>query len=82
MGFWTTSDYTYQSICDLPNDNLISLVNAFSRKDIIEWLMWNDPNGIYSGELSLMEFGSIMKKEEGLEILIRQIEENRPEPSK
>jgi hypothetical protein len=39
--------------------------------------MWNDPNGIYSDEDSLKEFGSIMTMEEGLEIMLRHAKENR-----
>jgi hypothetical protein len=39
--------------------------------------MWNDPNGVYSDEQSLNEFGAIMSREEGLEIMLRQAEENR-----
>ena len=47
------------------------------RNDIIEWLAWNDPNGIYHDEQSMKELGNIMTRDEGLEILIRQVEENR-----
>jgi hypothetical protein len=39
--------------------------------------MWNDRNGVYSDESSLREFGNIMTREEGLEIMLRQAEENR-----
>jgi hypothetical protein len=39
--------------------------------------MWNDRNGVYSDVDSLREFGAVMTKEEGLEILLRQVEENR-----
>lgn len=52
-------------------------MNALSRKDIIEWLSWNDHNGIYDDERSLKELGNIMSREQGIEIMIRQIEESR-----
>ncbi|MDP2414289.1 hypothetical protein [Daejeonella sp.] len=77
MSFWKTSGYTYRSFTDLPEDKIVLLINAFSREDIIEWLSWNDHNGIYTDEQSLKEFGNVMSLEEGIEIIFRQIEENR-----
>ena len=77
MSFWIDSGYKYESLTEISEANLILLVNAMSREDIIEWLSWNDPNGIYQDERSLKELGNIMTREEGLEILIRQVEENR-----
>ena len=77
MNFWKNSSYNYQSLTELPEDKFLLLVNAMDRKDIIEWLAWNDPNGIYHDEQSLKELGSIMTRDEGLEIMIRQVEENR-----
>jgi hypothetical protein len=77
MSFWKTSGYTYQSFADLSDEKLIMLINGLSRDDIIEWLAWNDPNGIYCDDQSFKELGNIMSRSEGLEILLRQIEENR-----
>lgn len=77
MGFWKKSDYTYQSVVEINDAELLILLNALSREDIIEWLMWNDPNGIYSDEQSQKELGNIMSREEGLEIMQRQAEDNR-----
>ena len=48
----------------------------WSRKDLIEWLTWNDPNGIYNDEQSMDELGNIMTYEEGVEIMINQIIQN------
>lgn len=45
----------------------------WSRKDLIEWLTWNDPNGIYNDEQSMDELGNVMTYEEGVEIMINQI---------
>lgn len=78
MSFWTTSGYTYDSFADLPAERVLNLINTLSRQDIIEWLSWNDHNGIYDDESSLKELGNIMSKEEGIEIMLRQIEESRP----
>lgn len=77
MSFWETSGYNYQSFADLPESKIILLINAFSREDIIEWLCWNDHNGVYRDEQSFKELGNIMSREEGIEIMINQIEENR-----
>jgi hypothetical protein len=48
----------------------------WSRKDLIEWLTWNDPNGIYNDEQSMDELGNVMTYEEGVEIMINQIIQN------
>lgn len=77
MSFWKTSGYHYGDIIDLSEEKLIPLINAMSRHDLVEWLSWNDPSGIYSDEQSLKEFDKIMSREEGIEILLRQCEENR-----
>jgi hypothetical protein len=77
MSFWKNSGYSYQSLTEISEENLILLVNAMTREDLIEWLNWNDPNGIYQDEQSLKELGNVMSREEGIEILLRQAEENR-----
>lgn len=77
MKFWKNSGYTFHSLTLLEEDKLLLLVNAMSREDIIEWLSWNDPNGIYRDEQSLKELGNKMTWEEGLEILLRKVEDNR-----
>jgi hypothetical protein len=76
--FWQQDNYPYVRVVEISEDALLQLVNALSREDIIEWLMWNDPNGIYSDEQSLKELGNIITREEGLEIMLRQAGENRP----
>jgi hypothetical protein len=77
MSFWKNSGYDYQSLTALSEEKLVLLANAMRREDIIEWLAWNDPNGIYYDEQSLKELGNTMSRSEGLEILLRQVEENR-----
>jgi hypothetical protein len=81
MSFWTISGYNYESLTVLTEDKLLLLLNAMNREDIIEWLSWNDPNGIYNDRQSLKELGNIMSRDEGLEIILRQLEENRILPS-
>ncbi|PRY55486.1 hypothetical protein B0I27_101458 [Arcticibacter pallidicorallinus] len=76
MGFWQDSRYTYQQFAELSLEKVILQINALSREDMVEWLNWNDPNGIYSDEQSLKELGNRITKEEATEIMLRQIEEN------
>lgn len=77
MSFWEKCGFSYQTFAELPEENILVLINAMNRDDIIEWLAWNDPNGIYHDEQSLRELGNIMARSEGIEILLRQVEENR-----
>ncbi len=50
---------------------------SWSRIDLIDWLCWNDRNGIYLDIDSMSEFGNIMSKEEAIAIVIKQIEEEK-----
>ncbi len=52
-------------------------LNSWSRLDLIDWLCWNDRNGVYKDEDSLNEFGNIVSKEEAIEIMTRQILEGQ-----
>ena len=60
-------------IMDLRGDELMNQINHCSRETIITWLQWNDRNGIYTDEQSLKEFGKILSREEGIEIMTHQI---------
>ncbi|WP_143961206.1 hypothetical protein [Litoribacter populi] len=67
----------YRFYIDLPKDILVDEVNKLSREELIEWLSWNDPNGIYRDEDSFDELGNVMSLKEGREIMIRQISEGQ-----
>ena len=43
----------------------------------ISWLKWNDRNGVYYDEESMLEFGNILTHKEAMDIMISQIMENR-----
>jgi hypothetical protein len=58
---------------NLKGDDLQNELNSWSRLDLIEWLSWNDSNGVYKDEESLIEIGTILSKEEALEIMMKQI---------
>lgn len=77
VSFWGNECYPYAKLIEISVDELELLLNVLDRLDIIEWLMWNDPSGIYADEQSKKEFGMVMSKDEGIEILRRQVEENR-----
>jgi len=58
---------------DLSPENLDSYLSTSTREEIINWLQWNDPNGVYTDKQSLKEFDNILSKEEAAEIMKRQI---------
>ncbi|WP_257667299.1 hypothetical protein [Parapedobacter tibetensis] len=70
------SDVHYK-VMALPEDELLTEVRAMSREQLIDWLSWNDRNGIYKDVDSMAEFGNVMTKEEGEEIMFRQIMSER-----
>jgi hypothetical protein len=68
--------HPYYQLMELSGDTLQSELNSWSREDLIEWLSWNDRNGVYKDEDSLREFDNILGKEEAIEIITRQITES------
>jgi hypothetical protein len=67
--------HPYYTIMDLRDEELLNELSKWSRYDLIEWLLWNDRNGVYRDEDSLREFDQIISREEALEIMVRQITE-------
>jgi len=65
--------HPYYQIMELSKDELQIILNSWSRLDLIDWLAWNDKNGIYRDEDSLCEIGNILGKTEAIEIITRQI---------
>lgn len=49
-------------------------VKEMSREQLIEVLEWNDPNGTYNDEDSILEFGEVMTREEAEVLVIEQFE--------
>ena len=68
--------HPYYKLMELRGDILQSELNSWSREDLIEWLSWNDRNGVYKDEDSLREFDNILGKDEAIEIITRQISES------
>ena len=67
--------HPYYKLMALRDDALETELNSWSRLDLIEWLCWNDRNGVYRDNESLQEFGDIVNKVEAIEIITRQITE-------
>ena len=67
--------HPYYKLMELKGDALETELNSWSRLDLIEWLCWNDRNGVYRDDQSLKEFDNILGKEEAIEIITRQITE-------
>lgn len=65
--------HPYYKIMDLPKSELTTKVASMSREEIIDWLSWNDPNGVYHDEQSIAELGRPVTKPEAEEIMLRQI---------
>ena len=67
--------HPYYQLMELKGEALATELNSWSRLDLIEWLCWNDRNGVYKDEDSMREFDNILCKEEAIEIITRQITE-------
>ena len=67
--------HPYYKLMELSGENLQTELITWSREDLIEWLSWNDRNGVYKDEDSLREFDNILSKEEAIVIITRQITE-------
>lgn len=48
------SDWRYQ-LTELIDEELLEQVNAMSRTELIEWLAWNDRNGLFLDEDAIAE---------------------------
>lgn len=64
-------------IMDFQENDLLQEIKGMSREALIEWLAWNDKNGIYTDKESKQEFGKILSKREGGEIMFRILMRDR-----
>jgi len=67
--------HPYYKLMELKGEALEIELNSWPRLELIEWLSWNDRNGVYRDDQSLQEFDNILGKEEVIEIIKRQITE-------
>ena len=68
--------HPFYKIMELEIEELQSELQSWERINLIEWLRWNDKNGVYDDEQSLREFGNILEKDEAIKIIINQIRNN------
>lgn len=69
-------NHPYYSLMERKGEELNEKLNSLSRLELIDWLCWNDRNGVYSDEDSLREFGNTLTKERAMEIITEMISEN------
>jgi hypothetical protein len=67
--------HPYYKLMELSGDKLQSELNSWTREGLIQWLSWNDRNGVYKDEESLQEFGNTVSKKEAIRIITKQITE-------
>ena len=48
-------------------------LKSWTREELIDWLCWNDHNGVYRDEDSIQEFGNTMSKSEAIELIKNQL---------
>src|SRR5690606_7182635 len=73
---WKSMDWRYK-IMDLPADELLKEIKSLSRIQLIEWLSWNDPNGIYTDAACKDDRLPRTTKKEAERIMYRQLMSNR-----
>lgn len=56
---------------ELDKEDLLIELNSWSRIELIDWLCWNDKNGIYRDDESLSEIDNVLGKLESIEIMRR-----------
>lgn len=66
-----------KNLKEMTKQDLLQELSTWSREEIIGWLCLNDPYGIYKDEDSLNELGNVMLKDEGIEIILKQVERCR-----
>lgn len=69
-------NHPYYRLMELKGEELYKKLNSWNRLELIDWLCWNDRNGVYSDEDSLREFGNTLTKERAMEIITEMISEN------
>lgn len=51
------------------------IANTMDRESLINWLCWNDPNGVYRDAESIKEFGNVLSLQDALHLVVTQINE-------
>ena len=64
--------HPYYQVMELSKEKLQIELNSWSRLDLIDWLVWNDRNGVYKDEDSIREFNNVLSKTEAIIIITNQ----------
>ena len=67
--------HPYYKLMELRGTDLETELNSWTRLELIEWLCWNDRNGVYRDKQSLNEFGNVVTKDVAIAIITKQITE-------
>lgn len=67
------ANHPYYKIMNLKKEDLLKELDSWTRLELIDWLAWNDPYGIYVDEIFLAEFGKTLSKETAIEMMAKQI---------
>lgn len=65
--------HPFYKIMEMKSVNLQTKLDTWTREQLIEWLSWNDRNGVYKDEESMKEFGNVLNRKEAIDIIIKQI---------
>jgi len=65
--------HPFYKLMKLEPEALKKELSTWSRTELIEWLCWNDRNGIYSDEDSIAEFGNVLGRDNSMEIVLKQV---------
>ncbi|RMB60975.1 hypothetical protein EAX61_05700 [Dokdonia sinensis] len=65
--------HPYYKIMELNKETLLKELASWSRTELIEWLCWNDRNGVYKDQERIDEGGDPMDRDYALETMTRQI---------
>lgn len=68
--------HPYYRLMEFKGEELETKLKCWTRLELIEWLCWNDRNGVYRDADSLQEFGNSLTKDEAIEIICKQINQD------
>lgn len=61
-------------ICTMSPVEIIEELMTWSRDEMIAWLCWSDPLGIYTDKEMVLEYGDILWRNQAVELILYKIE--------
>lgn len=68
-----TIGLNYDFLAKCSNEKRQEIYSKFTRLDLIQWLQFQDKNGVYLDSLSIGDTGSIMSKQDAIESIEYQL---------